>query len=121
MTPQRWGGLASFIQAGIFLVAPLIYLVVLPAATGLALPEFVDPFKLRPVLANPAFDLGDFLFGPLWAVSLIVATMALHEHLADGAPRRMRMALLAACLSAGLFVGASSIQTIGRHYLAMQV
>jgi hypothetical protein len=119
VTTQKWGGLASFILVGIFAVAPVIYLVALPAATGLALTDFGDPFKLRPVLANPVFDLGDFLFGPVWGTSLIVAVFALREYFGESAPRRMLLALLAAGLSAGLFVGGASIQTIGRHYTAL--
>lgn len=119
MTIQKWGSIASFVQATIFLLAPVIYLVAIPAATGLAGPDFADPFKLRPVLAHPAFDWGDFVFGPVWAASLVVTLIALHEHLANAAPRRMQMALIASCLSAALFVGASTVQTVGRHYIAM--
>lgn len=119
MTSQKWGGLASFVLAVIFVIAPVIYLVALPAATGLALPDFADPFKLRPVLANPVFDLGDFLFGPVWAASLVIAVFALRERLVASAPRRMFLAMLAASLSAALFVGGASLQTIGRHYTAI--
>jgi hypothetical protein len=118
MTAQKWGSIASFLQAAIFLIAPVIYLVIVPAATGLAGPDFADPFKLRFVLANPAFDWGDFVFGPLWAASLVVILMALQEHLGDAAPRRMRLAMIASCLSAALFVGASTVQTVGRHYIS---
>lgn len=119
MTIRKWGGLASFVMAGVFIVAPVIYLVALPAATGLALPDFSDPFKLRPVLANPVFDLGDFLFGPIWGASLVVATVALREHLGETVQRRTFLAVIAAGLSAALFVGAASVQTIGRHYTAL--
>lgn len=117
-TVQKWGSIASFVQAVIFLIAPVIYFVFIPAATGLAGPDFLDPFKLRPVLANPAFDLGDFVFGPLWAASLVIVLMALYEHLESAAPRRMRLAIIASCLSAALFVGASTVQTVGRHYIS---
>jgi hypothetical protein len=116
---QKWGGLASFIQAAVFLIAPVIYLIALPAATGLALPDFADPFKLRPVLANPVFDLGDFLFGPVWAASLLAAVYALRERIGDGAKRRANLALIAAALSAGAFVAGATVQTINRHYLAI--
>lgn len=119
MTIQKWGTIASLIQATIFLLAPVIYLVLIPAATGLAGPDFADPFKLRPVLAHPAFDWGDFVFGPVWAVSLVITIIALYEHLANAAPRRMRLALIASCLSAALFVGASTVQTVGRHYISI--
>src|SRR5205814_704708 len=82
--------------AAIFIVIPVIYLVALPAATGLALADFSDPFKLRPVIANPVFDLADFLFGPVWGISLVIATLALRERIGEAAPRRMFLALLAA-------------------------
>lgn len=119
MTIQKWGSIASFVQAAIFLIAPVIYFVFIPAATGLAGPDFADPFKLRPVLAHPAFDWGDFVFGPLWAASLVIVLMALHEQLESAAPRRMRLALIAGSLSAALFVGASTVQTVGRHYISL--
>ncbi len=118
MTAQKWGSIASFVQATIFLIAPVIYLVLIPAATGLAGPDFADPFKLRFVLAHPAFDWGDFVFGPLWAVSLVISLMPLHENLGKAAPRRMQWSMIASCLSAALFVGASTVQTVGRHYIS---
>lgn len=115
----KWGSIASFVQAAIFLIAPMIYFVVLPMATGLNGPDFNDPFKLRPVLANPAFDFGDFLFGPLWAASLVLSLLAMSEYLGASAPRRMRFAIITSSLSAALFVAAGIVQTIGRHYISM--
>src|SRR5690242_12848098 len=115
---QKWGGLASFVQAGIFLIAPVIYLVALPAATGLPLDGFADPHQLRPVLANPVFDLGDILFGPLWAIATIVAAFGLRDRMKEGAPNRMLMTVLFAGMSGALFIGGATVQTIGRHSMA---
>lgn len=116
---QKWGSVASFTQAAIFFIAPLVYFVALPAATGLDGPDFNDPFKLRPVLANPVFDLGDFLFGPLWAASLVLSMIGMREYFGESAARRMQMAVMTACLSATLFVAGGVVQTVGRHYISM--
>lgn len=115
---QKWGSVASFVQAGIFLIAPVIYFVILPNATGLAGPEFNDPFKLRPVLTNPAFDFGDFLFGPLWGASLVLSLAGMREYFGNNAPRRMQLAIIFSCISAALFVAGGVVQTIGRHYIS---
>jgi hypothetical protein len=118
---QKWGGLASFVQAAIFLIAPVIYLVALPAATGLPPEAFSDPHQLRPVLANPVFDFGDILFGPLWAIATIVAAFGLRDRMKEGAPTRMLMAVLFAGMSGALFIGGSTVQTIGRHSMARMI
>lgn len=116
---RKWGSVASFVQAAIFLIAPVIYFVVLPMATGLTGTDFNDPFKLRFVLANPAFDLGDFLFGPLWAASLVVSMLAMSEYLGDASPRRMQMVIISSSLSAALFVAGGVVQTVGRNYISI--
>ena len=69
---QKWGGLASFLLAVAFIVAPLIYL------TG----------NLRDPIGPFAYDLADFLYGPVWAATLVTAVFALRERFGDGAPRR---------------------------------
>ena len=115
---QRWGSVASFVQAAIFLITPIIYFVVLPTATGLAGPDFNDPFKLRFVLNNPVFDFGDFLLGPLWATSLVISMAGMREYFENIAPRRMQLAVIFSCLSAALFVTGGVVQTIGRHYIS---
>ncbi len=116
---KRLGSIASFAQAIIFLIVPVIYFVIVPAATGLTGSDFSDPFKLRSVLANPVFDFGDFFLGPLWAASLVISLLAMREHFEDTAPRRMQLAIIASSLSAALFVAGGVVQTTGRHYISM--
>lgn len=116
---QKSGSIASLVQAVIFLIAPVVYLVVIPAATGLTAANFSDPFKLRSVLANPAFDFGDFLFGPLWAASLVLSLLGMREYFGDVAPRQMHLLLIVGSLSAALFAAGGIVQTIGRHYISM--
>jgi hypothetical protein len=100
VTIQKWGGFASFLLGLAFIVAPLIYLVGnLRSATG--------PF---------AYALADFLYGPVWAASLVTAVFALRERIGEGAPRRMSMALLAAVLAAGMMVLVACIRAPNRHY-----
>ena len=67
MTLQKWGSLASFLMAAAYLVAPLIYL------TG----------NLRASFGPFSYDLADFLYGPLWAASLVTAIYALREHIGE--------------------------------------
>jgi hypothetical protein len=57
------GGLASFLLAVAFIVAPLIYLM----------------GDLRTVMGPFAYDLADFLYGPVWDASLVTAIFALRE------------------------------------------
>jgi hypothetical protein len=97
---QKWGGLASFLLAVAFIVAPLIYL------TG-DLREAYGPFT---------YDLADFLYGPVWAASLVTAILALHERIGERAPRRMSLALIIAVLAAGAMVLVACIRSANRHY-----
>lgn len=97
---QKWGGLASFLLAVAFLVAPLIYL------TG----------NLRDAMGAFSYSLADFLYGPVWAASLVTAVFALRERLGEWAPRRMSLALLAALLAAGLMLTVACIRAANRHY-----
>jgi hypothetical protein len=57
VTMQKWGGLACFLMAAAFLVAPLIYLV----------------GNLRDAMGPFAYSIADFLYGPLWGASLVMA------------------------------------------------
>jgi len=100
MTIQKWGSLASFLMAAAYLVAPLIYL------TG----------DLRTSFGPLSYDLADFLYGPLWAASLVTAVYALRERIGEIAPRRMTLALLAAFVAAAMFVAVASIRSSNRHY-----
>jgi len=100
MTIRKWGGLASFLLALCFVVPGLIYLV----------------GDLRTAIGPFSYALADFLYGPLWAVSLLMAVFALREHIGEGAPRRMNSALLAAVLAAAAMVAVASIRSANRHY-----
>jgi hypothetical protein len=97
---QKWGGVASFLMAAAFIVAPLIYL------TG----------NLRAALGPLTYDLADFLYGPLWAASLVTAVFALRERIGGSAQRRMTLSLLAAVLAAGAMVAVACIRSANRHY-----
>ncbi len=103
MTAQKWGGFASFLLAIAFIVAPLIYL------TG----NLADPF------GPYAYSLADFLYGPVWAASLVIAVFALRERFGELAERRMSLALLAALLAAGAMVLVACIRASNRQYHLM--
>jgi hypothetical protein len=100
MTMQKWGGIASFLLPAGFLVAPLIYLV----------------GDLRNPLGPLGYVLADFLYGPLWAASLVTAVFALREHIGERAPRRMALVLIAAALAAGAMVLVACIRAANRQY-----
>lgn len=99
-TMQKWGGVASFLLAPAFIVPSLIYL------TG----------NLRDATGPLAYDLADFLYGPVWAASLITAVFALRERMAGQAPRRSNLALLAAFVAAAAMVSVALIRSSNRHY-----
>ena len=100
MTMQKWGGFASFLLAVAFVVAPLIYLV----------------GDLRSANGPLAYALADFLYGPVWAASLVTAVFALRERIGERAQRRMSLALLAAVLAAGAMVLVACIRSANRQY-----
>jgi hypothetical protein len=100
MTLQKWGGLASYLLVVVLFVAPMIYL------TG-NLQDTFGPFS---------YDLADFLYGPVWAASLVTAVLALRERLGEGASRGMSLALLVAVLAAGTMVLVACIRASNRHY-----
>ena len=100
MTTNKWGGLASFLMAVSFAVEPMIYL------TG----------NLRDALGILAYDLADFLYGPIVSASLITVTYVLREIIGKGALRRMDLALLAAVLSAAGMAAVAFIRASNRHY-----
>ena len=103
MTMQKWGGVASFLLAAAFIVAPMIYL------TG----------NLRAAFGPLTYDLADFLYGPVWAASLVTAVFALRERIGERAQRRMTLSLLAALLAAGAMVTVACIRSANRHYHLM--
>ena len=99
-TLQRWGGFASFLLPVTFIVPRFIYLI----------------GNLRDAIGPLAYDFADFLYGPVWAASLVTAVFALHERIGASAPRRMNLSLLAAALAAGAIVGVACIRSANRHY-----
>jgi hypothetical protein len=100
---QRWGGVASFLLPVVYIVASFIYL------TG----------NLRDALGPLAYDLADFLAGPVCAASLVTVVFALRERMGERAPRRLSLALLAAMLAAGAMIAVACIRSANRHYHLM--
>lgn len=100
MTINKWGGLASFLSAVSFAIAPLIYL------TG----NLDDAFGIF------AYDAADFLYGPILSVSLITLTYVLSELIGRKAFRRMNLALLAAVLSAAGMAAVAFMRASNRHF-----
>jgi len=70
---QNWGGAASFVLAVVFVTPPTIYLL----------------GDLRTAIGPFAYDLADFLSGPVWAASLVTAVLAVRERIGHHTPRRM--------------------------------
>lgn len=97
---QKWGGLASFLMVVTFIVPAFIYL------TG----------NLREASGPLAYALADFLYGPVWAASLITVVLALRERLGGHAPRRMSLVLGAALLAAAAMVAVACIRSANRQY-----
>ena len=83
-----------------FIVAPWIYLV----------------GNLRDAMGSFGYAVADFLYGPVWAASLISIVFMLRERIGERAPRRMSLALLAAVLAAGTMVAVACIRSANRHY-----
>jgi hypothetical protein len=100
MTISKWGGVASFLLAVSFVVAPAIYL------TG----------NLRDSVGIFTYDLADFLYGPVVSASLITLIYVLRELIGKSAFRRMDLALLAAVLSAVGMAAVAFIRASNRHY-----
>lgn len=97
---QKWGGLAFFLLPLALIVAFMIH------ATG----------NLGAYRGPLAYDVADFLHGPVWAASLVTAVHALRERIGERAPRRMDMALLASFAAACAFVAVACIRSANRHY-----
>lgn len=97
---QKWGGVAGFFLAVAFIVAPYIYLV----------------GNVRDAMGVYAYTLADFLYGPVWAASLVTMIFALREQLGMYAPRRLSMALLIALLAAAMMLGVAFIRSANRQY-----
>jgi hypothetical protein len=99
-SPRSAALISSILLTVTFIVAPLIYF------TG----------NLRDALGPLSYDVADFLYGPVWAASLISMVFVLRERISERAPRRMSLALLAAVLAAGISVVVAMIRSSNRHY-----
>lgn len=96
----RAGALAAFLLAFSSIAASLIYL------TG----------NLRSYLGPLGYSLADFLYGPVWATSLVTMVTSLRERLDSQAPRRMNFALMISILTGALMVLTACIRSANRLY-----
>lgn len=103
MNLQKWGSLASFLLAVAFFVAPGIYL------TG----------NLRDANGIFAYQVADFLYGPVVSASLVTVIFVLRERIGKHAPRRMDLALLASVLAAAGLAAVAFIRASNRDYHLM--
>ncbi|MBI3151860.1 MAG: hypothetical protein HYZ21_07000 [Chloroflexi bacterium] len=92
--------ISSILLAVAFVVAPLIYLI----------------GNLRDAFGPLSYALADFLYGPVWAASLVTLIFILRERIGEHAPRRMSLALLATVLAAATMVLVACIRSANRHY-----
>jgi hypothetical protein len=98
--PRSASLISSILLVVAFIVAPLIYLV----------------GNLRDAMGPFAYALADFLYGPVWAASLVTLVFMLREQIGERAPRRMSLALLAAILAAGAMILVACIRSANRQY-----
>jgi len=98
--PRSAALISAILLAVAFIVAPLIYLF----------------GNLRDAMGPFSYAVADFLYGPVWAASLVTLVFALRESMGKYAPRRMNLALLAALLAAGAMVAVACIRSANRHY-----
>ncbi len=98
--PRSTALISSILLAVAFIVAPLIYLV----------------GNLRDAMGPFAYAVADFLYGPVWAASLVALVFMLRERIGERAPRRMSLALLAAVLAAGAMIAVACIRSANRQY-----
>lgn len=100
MTPNRYAGVASFLLALSWMVAPLTYL------TG----------NLRDTLGILGYSLADFLYGPVTSACLVFVIYLLRELIGKNAVRRMDLALLAAVLAALGMAAVAFFRAANREY-----
>jgi hypothetical protein len=98
--PRATALISAILLTVAFIVAPFIYLV----------------GNLRDALGPFSYDLADFLYGPVWAASIVSLVFMLRERIGERAPRRMSLALLAAVFAAGITVAVAFIRSANRHY-----
>ena len=92
--------ISSILFAVAFIVAPSIYLV----------------GNLRDAMGPFAYNLADFLYGPVWAASLVSVVFILRERIGAQAPRRMSLALLATVLAAGTMILIACVRSANRQH-----
>ena len=92
--------ISSILLAVAFIVAPLIYLV----------------GNLRDAMGPFGYNVADFLYGPVWAASLVFVVLVLRERIGEWAPRRMSLALFAAVLAAATMVTVACVRSANRQY-----
>jgi hypothetical protein len=95
--------ISSLLLAAAFIVAPAIYLF----------------GNLRDAMGPFAYAVADFLYGPVWAVSLVTLVFLLRERIGEHAPRRMSLALLATVLAAAAMIIIACIRSANRQYHLM--
>ena len=98
--PRTTALISSILLAVAFIVAPLIYLV----------------GNLRDAMGPFAYAVADFLYGPVWAASLVALVFAVRERIGERAPRRMSLALLATVLAAAAMITVACIRSANRQY-----
>ena len=98
--PRSAALISSILLAVALIIAPAIYLF----------------GNLRDAMGPFAYAVADFLYGPVWAASLVALVFMLRERISERAPRRMSLALLAAVLAAGAMVAVACIRSANRHY-----
>lgn len=98
--PRPAALISAMLLAVTFFVAPWIYLV------G-NLGDPMGPFN---------YAVADFLYGPVWAASLVSLVFMLRERIGSRAPRRMSLALLAAILAAATMVTVACVRSANRQY-----
>jgi hypothetical protein len=98
--PRVTALISAILLAVAFIVAPFIYLV----------------GNLRDAMGPFSYNVADFLYGPVWAASLVALVCAVREHIGERAPRRMSLALLTAVLAAGAMITVACIRSANRQY-----
>jgi hypothetical protein len=98
--PRSTALISSILLAVAFIVAPAIYLF----------------GNLRDAMGPFSYALADFLYGPVWAASLVTLVSMLRERIGARAPRRMSLALLATVLAAGAMIAVACIRSANRQY-----
>lgn len=95
--------ISSLLLAAAFIVAPSIYLF----------------GNLRDAMGPFAYAVADFLYGPVWAASLVTLVFLLRERIGEHAPRRMSLALLATVLAAAAMITIACVRSANRQYHLM--